>query len=206
MHARVAKRPSVASEARRRQILDAAVATIAADGLAKASFAAIADRAGLSSVGLISYHFAGRDELIGQIVADYYASIAAHMQARMIGIGSPAAALDAYIAGVIDYIGTHPAEMKALTEIFLRGAMNHGRAEDDAATGPLEEILLAGQRAGEFRQFDVPIMAALIQRAVDGLPFLLASRPELEARSFADSYAAEVLTSFRLATRAETAP
>jgi len=196
----------VASEARRRQILDAAVATIAADGLAKASFAAIADRAGLSSVGLISYHFAGRDELIGQIVADYYASIAAHMQARMIGIGSPAAALDAYIAGVIDYIGTHPAEMKALTEIFLRGAMNHGRAEDDAATGPLEDILLAGQRAGEFRQFDVPIMAALIQRAVDGLPFLLASRPELEARSFADSYAAEVLTSFRLATRAETAP
>ena len=194
------------SEARRRQILDAAVATIAADGLAKASFAAIAERAGLSSVGLISYHFAGRDELIGQIVADYYASIAAYMQDRMAGIGSPAAGLDAYIAGVIDYIGTHPKEMKALTEIFLRGAMNHGRAEEDAATGPLEGILLAGQRSGEFRQFDVPIMAAMIQRAVDGLPFLLASRPELEARSFATSYAAEVLTAFRLATRVERAP
>ena len=130
------KRPSVTSEARRRQILDAAVATIAADGLAKASFSAIAERAGLSSVGLISYHFAGRDELIGQIVADYYASITAHMQDRMAGISSPTAALEAYISGVIDYIGAHPAQMKALTEVFLQGAMNHGRVEEDAATGP----------------------------------------------------------------------
>ena len=200
------KRPSVTSEARRRQILDAAVATIAADGLAKASFSAIAERAGLSSVGLISYHFAGRDELIGQIVADYYASITAHMQDRMAGISSPTAALEAYISGVIDYIGAHPAQMKALTEVFLQGAMNHGRVEEDAATGPLEDILRAGQRAGEFRPFDAPIMAALIQRAVDGLPFLLASRPELEPRSFAQNYATEVVAAFRLATRSEPPP
>jgi hypothetical protein len=46
-------------------------------------------------------------------------------------------------------------------------------------------------------------MAALIQRAVDGLPFLLASRPELAPQSFAQRYAAETLTAFRLATRAE---
>src|SRR6478735_9213445 len=97
MQAKSVKGPSVTSVARRRQILDAAVATIAAEGLARASFAAIADRAGLSSVGLISYHFAGRDELIGQIVADYYASITANLEDRMAQIGSPAAALDAYI-------------------------------------------------------------------------------------------------------------
>ena len=194
------------SVARRRQILDAAVATIAAEGLARASFAAIADRAGLSSVGLISYHFAGRDELIGQIVADYYASITASLEDRMAGIGSPAAALDAYINGVLAFIGAHPAQMKALTEIFLQGAMTHGRIEEDAATGPVEDILRAGQRAGEFRLFDAEIMAALIQRAVDGLPFLLASRPELEPQSFAQRYAAEVLTTFRLATRVEPGP
>ena len=203
MHARRAKRPSVTSEARRRQILDAAVATIAADGLAKASFSAIAERAGLSSVGLISYHFAGRDDLIGQIVADYYASITAHMQDRMAGISSPTAALEAYISGVIDYIGAYPAQMKALTEVFLQGAMNHGRVEEDAATGPVEDILRAGQRTGEFRPFDAPIMAALIQRAVDGLPFLLSFRPELEPRSFAQNYATEVVAAFRLATRSE---
>ena len=193
----------MASEARRRQILDAAVATIAADGLARASFAAIAERAGLSSVGLISYHFAGRDELIGQIVADYFDSITTHLQDRMAGVGSPAAALDAYIGGVIDYIGAHPAEMKALTEIFLQGAMTYGPPEEAAAIGPVEDILRAGQRAGEFRKFDPAIMAALIQRAVDGLPFLLASRPELAPQSFAQRYAAETLTAFRLATRAE---
>jgi hypothetical protein len=42
----------------------------------------------------------------------------------------------------------------------------------------LEGILRAGQEQGEFRDFDVTVMATLIQRAVDGLPFLLAVRPD----------------------------
>jgi hypothetical protein len=42
-------------------------------------------------------------------------------------------------------------------------------------------------------------MATLIQRAVDGLPFLLAAEPGLDV----DSYAAEVVTTFDLATRAD---
>jgi len=42
------------------------------------------------------------------------------------------------------------------------------------------------------------VMATLIQRAVDGLPFLLAARPDLDVAA----YAAEVVTTFGLATRA----
>ena len=41
-------------------------------------------------------------------------------------------------------------------------------------------------------------MATLIQRAVDGLPFLLAAEPNLDVQA----YGAEVATVFELATKA----
>jgi len=45
--------------------------------------------------------------------------------------------------------------------------------------------------------FDTRVMAAVIQRAVDGLPFLLATYPNIDV----DAYAREVVTLFELATR-----
>ncbi len=42
---------------------------IAELGYPKASYARIAERAGLSSTGLISYHFADKSDLIGEVAA-----------------------------------------------------------------------------------------------------------------------------------------
>ena len=52
-------RRSFTEGARRAQIVQAAIETIAEAGFRHATFARIAERAGLSSTGLISYHFAG---------------------------------------------------------------------------------------------------------------------------------------------------
>ena len=57
------------SQARRAQIVAAAIDTIAGLGLAGATFARIAERAGLSSTRMISYHFADRDDLLDAVVA-----------------------------------------------------------------------------------------------------------------------------------------
>ncbi|MDP9075014.1 MAG: hypothetical protein M3N98_12795 [Actinomycetota bacterium] len=62
---------------------------------------------------------------------------------------------------------------------------------------PIEEILRQGQQSGEFRDFDLRVMASVIQRSVDGLPVLMASVPDLDV----DRYAREVVTLFDLATR-----
>jgi AcrR family transcriptional regulator len=169
--------------ARRAQIVEAAVAAIAELGYARASFARIAERAGLSSTGLISYHFASRDELISQVVADSHADLGAFMHARVSAAGSPTAMLTAYVEGVVAYVGAHRTRMKALTEIFLNhrpAAGPDGGYDERQAVGPLERILAAGQEAGEFRRFDVGVMAMAVQRAVDGLPFALEARPELD--------------------------
>ncbi|GAB3067934.1 TetR family transcriptional regulator [Intrasporangium mesophilum] len=185
--------------ARREQIVDAAVATIAERGLAGASFARIAERAGLSSVGLISYHFDGRADLLAQIVEDYVRDISAWTGQRMSAARSPAQALETYVRANVAFIADHPERMRALTAIFLGGGFQYDAKDEAAAVSPLEQILRDGQEAGEFRDFDVVVMAALVQRAVDGLPFLLQSGPDLDPAGYAD----EVVMVFRLATTSD---
>lgn len=191
-------RRSFTEGARRAQIVQAAIETIAEAGFRGATFARIAERAGLSSTGLISYHFAGRDELMGEVVAKVIGDIGAFMTDRMAGVTSPSAALRAYIEGNAAFTAQHRADMTALLEIFLNGGFRYDASDEQAVLSPVEEILRAGQRTGEFRAFDPTVMATLIQRAVDGLPFLLAAKPDLDVAG----YAAEVVTTFELATRA----
>ncbi len=189
---------SVTEQARRAQIVTAAIAVIAEGGYGQASFARIAERAGLSSTGLISYHFANRGELMEQVAARVIAEITEFMGERMAGATGAADALRRYIDGNVAFVETHRAEMKALLEIFLGGAFDYDAGQDRAAKSPVEDILRAGQASGEFRNFDVTVMATMIQRAVDGLPFLLTDDPDFDTRT----YAREVITAFDLATRA----
>src|SRR3984957_5760379 len=58
---------SFVSSARRAQIVEAAIETVAEVGYANASLSRIAVRLGISK-GVISYHFAGKDDLIAEIV------------------------------------------------------------------------------------------------------------------------------------------
>lgn len=175
----------------------AAIQTIAELGFGQASFAQIARRAGLSSTGLISYHFASKEELIGEVVAEVVGAIRRFMAERMRDASAPRVALGAYIEGNCDFTAEHRTEMKALLEIFMGGGFDYGTASERQALSPVEQILVAGEQAGEFRDFDAKVMATLVQRAVDGLPFLLAADPDLDVAA----YAREVCTVFDLATR-----
>jgi AcrR family transcriptional regulator len=193
-----APRRTFTEAARRAQIVAAAIETLAEVGYARASFAQIARRAGLSSTGLISYHFAAKAELIGEVVEHVVGEMGQFMARQMAGAQGPRDALGVYIEGNCRFIADHPAPMKALLEIFVNGGFDYGPGDERAVVSPLEGILRAGQEQGEFRDFDVTVMATLIQRAVDGLPFLLAVRPDQDIAA----YAREVVTAFDLATRA----
>ncbi|TQF06990.1 TetR family transcriptional regulator [Kitasatospora acidiphila] len=213
---------SVTAVARRAQIVAATIETIAELGYAQTSFARIAERAELSSTRLISYHFAGKDELIQAVVADVHANMARHLGERLANCADSRGALAAYIRGVTGFIAEHRPQMQALMSIFLeqqgterrgtegRGAERQGGEGQgagpaggyDAGTerevlGHLQRILAAGQQAGEFRPFDTFVMAAAVQRSLDGLPFLLRTEPGLDL----GHYAEELVTLFDLATR-----
>jgi AcrR family transcriptional regulator len=190
---------SFTTTARRAQIVRAAIETIAEVGFARASFARITERAGLSSTRLISYHFAGKDELIEQVVQEISAELGGFVSERMKDQGNAAEALRAYILATVEFVGSHRTQMKALLSIFLSGGLNFDSSAEQPVTSVIERILSEGQSAGEFRDFDPLVVATTIRRAVEGLPFLLESHPDLDLRS----YAQELVTMFELATRRE---
>jgi AcrR family transcriptional regulator len=190
---------SVTAQARRAQILAATIGVIADEGYPQASFARIAERAQLSSTRLISYHFAGKDELMGAVMAQILTEIGGEVGARVAAQSTAAGRLQAYIEGVVDFTAGHRPEMRALLQMVLSGGFPAGTGADDAVPGHVEAILRQGQAAGEFRDFDPRVMALAVQRAVEALPFALEAEPDLDCAAFGR----ELVTLFALATRRE---
>lgn len=118
---------SLASKARRAQILDATIAVIASEGFASASFKRIAEHAGLSSTRLISYHFAGKDELMSALVEHVVAGIGEHVGALVMAEDTPRGQLRAYIEGVVGYSDTHRSEMSALLQVVMAEGAPRGQ-------------------------------------------------------------------------------
>src|SRR4051812_8074461 len=90
--------------ARRAQIVRAAIETISELGYAKASFGQIAKRAGLSSTGMISYHFDGKADLIAEVLRQVFDESVGYMRASMKEVVGHAAGLRAYIESNVSYI------------------------------------------------------------------------------------------------------
>jgi len=202
---------SAAATVRRTQIVAATIEVIAEEGLAQATFARIRQRAGLSSTRLISYHFAGKDDLIAAVVEDVLDRIAHHVGQRIeaaesaAGAGNATAILRAYIEGNVSFIDTHRAPMQALLQIVLAAAglpaTTGAKAVPGprASQGPLEGLLRHGQATGEFRSFDATAVGSAIQRAIEGLPHLLAAEPDLDC----DNYASELVELYLRGIRAD---
>ena len=189
---------SFTATARRAQIVAATIETIADLGYPQASFARIAERAGLSSTRLISYHFAGKSELMEAVVTEVYAEVGQFMAVRMAGLTGGRELLLGYIQGYLEFIAEHRVQMKALLGIFLAGALDYDPETSELVVlDPVERILRRGQETGEFRDFDPRVVAASVQRSVDGVPMLLETYPELDL----EACTAELCTLFDLATR-----
>lgn len=191
------RHPTITEQARRAQIVAAAIDVIAEDGYGKASFAQIAKRAGLSSTGLISYHFKTRKNLDGAIAAEIVDCVSRHMGEAMAGAETPQAALVAYIEGLIGFMKADPRYLRAMFGIVLNGGFDYDGGAEQQATSGLIDILHRGQAEGVFRDFDVRVMATTIQRSLDGIPLAQAADPDLDL----DRYARELVALFTLATR-----
>jgi AcrR family transcriptional regulator len=191
-------RPTITEQARRAQIVAAAIETIAEAGYPRASFARIARRAGLSSTGLISDHFKTKKDLDQAVVADIFERLSRHMHEVMADVSGPQAALAAYIEGLTRFMKTDPPALQAMMGIVLGGGFAWDAEAEREATSPLTDILQRGQAEGVFRAFDLTVMATTIQRALDGIPLLQAADPNLDL----DAYARELVEIFTLATQA----
>lgn len=173
-------------EARRAQIIACAIEVLAEVGYAQASFARIAERAGTSK-SVISYHFAGKDELLQQVVESVYADGARYVGPRIQAERSAPAQLAAYLRSSLEFIRDHGQQIAAVAEIAvnvrskegaLRFAEGHPRAE--ATLEGLGGILQRGQDEGDFTDFDPRTMAWAIRTLIDGVNRRRALDPDFD--------------------------
>ena len=116
--------------ARRAQIIEAAIDTIAEVGYARASLARIGERIGISK-GLIGYHFAGKDELIKQVTYEVVEQMKAYMILRILAEAENGPRfLRAYIGSHLAFMREHRNHMVAMVEI------SRGSADGQQAEGP----------------------------------------------------------------------
>jgi AcrR family transcriptional regulator len=190
-------------EARRRQIVDAAIEVIAESGYAQASLERIALRAGISR-GLISYHFAGRDDLMAAVVATAHEDGVGFMRPRIEAATTPTEMLRAYVQSNLEYMRDHRDQLLALVAVRRGGnvaGLRRSLAGLAQALAPIEKILRWGQQVGEFRDFDPHVMAIAIRNVIDGIPHYMGVDPDLDL----DVCAREIVTTLSLATRREAA-
>jgi hypothetical protein len=138
------------------------------------------------------------------VVTAIFKDAASYIGPRIAAQPTPALRLYAYIQSHVEYISTHLQQMMAITEIVLNSRTEEGKPRFGAATAepvhaPLQALLRKGQEAGDFRDFDVRVMAGTIRAAIDALPPLFIANPSLDA----ELYARELTTLFDRATRKE---
>jgi TetR/AcrR family transcriptional regulator, fatty acid metabolism regulator protein len=172
---RTGQKRTFTETARRAQIVAAAIETIAELGYGRASYAQIAGRAGLSSTGLISYHFASKDELIEQVVEEVVTAGQAFMRPRIEAALGARAKLRAYVESNLAFMASHAAYISAVAEIFNALPRERGgqpapyAAWHERGIAQLQDLLQAGQREGEFTRFSTRVMAMTIRAAIDAV-------------------------------------
>jgi AcrR family transcriptional regulator len=203
MRVNSASRRTVTTTARRAQIVDAAISTIAELGLNQASFARIAERARLSSTRLISYHFAGKDDLMQAVVDEVFSTAGQYIAPYVLAEPTPSGKLRGFIRGSARFYTEYREHVVAVRDVWANfrrpdGTQRFGMETHEPEFEVVSQILREGQARGEFREFDPRVMAITLRQALDGLATFVATDPDLDV----DAYTSELVALFDRATRA----
>ncbi|CAM4205659.1 transcriptional regulator [Bacillus manliponensis] len=163
---------SFIAEARRQQIIEAAIQTLDEIGYVKASLAQIAKRAGISTA-LISYHFADKNDLMNHLLMHLVENSTSYILEKTAQQTTAREQLHAFITASLAYQSTHPMRNTALVEIVFNARTPEnvpyyklGDEEEEPLISELKNILRTGQENGEFGTFHVSVMANMIQGAI----------------------------------------
>ena len=184
---------SLTEQARRAQIVAAAIEVLAELGYGATSFKQIAARAGLSSTGLISYHFKGKQELVDSVYAEVRRKFAGFVLERMDRGDGAAGELRAFLSANLRFLRAHRAHVVALAQVRPH-VSDPDTADDDHRE--MADLLREGQRQGGFRDFDADTMAIFVLALRNGVLARAADHPEVDL----DLCERELLTAVELAT------
>jgi TetR/AcrR family transcriptional repressor of bet genes len=169
---KVEAKKSFIAEARRDQIVEAAIKTLDEIGYLNASLSQIAKRAGISTA-LISYHFSDKNDLMNHLLMNLVEGSTSYILERVSRENTAVEKLNSFIAASLAFQGTHPTRYTALLEIIFNARtpdnIPYYKLSDDVEDQimyELQQILRDGQELGEFGAFNVTVMASMIQGAI----------------------------------------
>jgi TetR/AcrR family transcriptional regulator, fatty acid metabolism regulator protein len=179
---------SFIEKARRKQIIDSTIETLAEIGYMRTSLDKIAQRAGISK-GVILYHFKNKENLILETAQAIIVIAAENMRSRIETENTSAGKLKNYIASNLAFMQAWPEQLRALIEIIIHLRTPEGKLYFDAkanepALAELEGILKIGQENGEFREFSPRVMATAIRGSIDAVASQFAFYPDLDIAVF----------------------
>ncbi|WP_433730773.1 TetR family transcriptional regulator [Nocardia sp. CA-129566] len=191
--------------ARRAQIVEAAIEVIAEVGYPNASFAKIAKQAGLSSTGMISYHFEGKDDLIREVATEIVRVNTEFVVAKLDAETGYTARLRAWFTANLALLGEYPRHQRALASIIAN--IRPDDPQKFGLVGHLAEItrfeekwMREAQRAGAFRDFDPTFMVLAIRGAREAAIARAGVDPDFDT----EACARELADLFDYATRRQS--
>ena len=188
---------------RRDQLVDCTIDAIAELGFARASVGEVARRAGVSK-GVVTYHFAAKEDLIRAVIADVIGSMAEFLEPRLMAadpVQFPEKFVAPYITAWVEYYRTHSRELIALVRIYNSFRDESGRPSPDFDARAVDiaavtQVLQLGQARGGLGSFDARVTASVMKAALDDLLTQYADDPELDL----ESYGAQLVALFERAT------
>lgn len=160
------------AEARREQIIKAAIEVLRKIGYVSASLAKIAKKANIST-GLISYHFSGKEDLMNNTLMYLVQQEWSYINEKVEQKQNSTEKLMAFIEASLAYQSTNQANNIALIEIVFNARTSDHTPyylmdddEEDLLNDLLQEILQKGQESKEFSDFQPQVIATIIQGAI----------------------------------------
>ncbi len=191
-----------ADEARRKQLVECAIEVIAEQGIAQASLSRIAQRAGVAK-SVVLYHFANKDELVEKVLTAVATASAEALPQRLAAVSTARDKLRVILESLVEFMATHRTYTLAALETANMTRSLPARlrmvAEREAGADDIRDLLVEGQRDGEFGAFDPHVMAAMVRQAIDASALEIALSPDTDMTAFA----AELVAMFDRATRRE---
>ena len=153
---------SIASEEKRRQILDAAVRTFAEKGYHSTRVGDIAEEAGVA-YGLVYHYFASKEDVLETIFRDTWTELLAAIRDVEESAVPAAEQLRQVSAILLRSWRRQPDLVRVLVREVARSPGVQQRVEEMGAVfDALERIVAHGQHAGEFREDLDPRLASWI--------------------------------------------
>lgn len=162
------------AEARREQVMKAAIEVLTEIGYHSTSLSKIANKANIST-GLISYHFSGKEDLMKNTLMYLVEHERTYIKGKVKQKQTYMEKLLTYIEASLAYQGTNRENSDAMLEIVFNGRtpdnVPYYRAEvheEDELNVLLKELLYKGQEMKEFGDFDPEVTSIVIRGAIAG--------------------------------------